>query len=409
MRRRTSLASAFLGATLLTATFPTPAQAAPTPTTPPNINPTQTKPTPTALHDPKPAVSAPQKGEAETAESANGPGQGADGRKTAANAPQKGEAERTGRERGAGLPGQGVGGPKVAKKTPVEDGIAGGERAVLGVGFGVGAGRVRQGDGVLYTARVRNSGAVRAEGVKVVVELPRGVGLLGASDEACVERGGGLVCTVGRLGVGESWDVVIEGMVKGGAEGVLVGRAQAVAGNAEGAGAEARISVKAGTDLAVRLQAPKRALAGERFVMVARVANRGAVAARKVRLAVGTERARIVALDGSCRSRGDEGRCELGRLNPGESVELRIGVIVDSDTRGVIGNFAATASTELGDTAPENNTAVALVEVVRPAEPLGEMLPATGADPKPLTALAFLLLGAGALLRRLGRTHGGLI
>jgi hypothetical protein len=78
-------------------------------------------------------------------------------------------------------------------------------------------------------------------------------------------------------------------------------------------------------------------------------------------------------------------------------------VAVDGDASGVIGNFAATASADVGDIEPENNTGVAPVRVVGPVVPAGRMLPATGTDPRPLAGLGVLLVVAGCLLRQFGR------
>ncbi|GAA3227707.1 hypothetical protein GCM10010468_56690 [Actinocorallia longicatena] len=277
-------------------------------------------------------------------------------------------------------------------------------RGVLNVGLGVEpGGKVRQGTVLSYVARVRNAGTAAASGVRVSVVLPAGVGLLGVGGDGCVEQGNGALCRVGSLEVGGSAAVTVSAVVKARAGGEQIARAVVSGGNAlEGSGT-ASVFVRPGTDLAVRLAAPRRAVAGRAFTMVARVVNRGSVAAGRVRVALGTERARIVGLAENCRARGDEGRCDLGRLAPGESATVRVRIVVDPDAHGVIGNFAATASADVGDVDPENNTAVALVEVVAPVVPQGRMLPETGTDPVPLAALGLMLVVTGCLLLRFER------
>jgi uncharacterized repeat protein (TIGR01451 family) len=270
------------------------------------------------------------------------------------------------------------------------------------------SGPVRSGGLLDYTVKVVNAGSGAAKNVRVVVSLPRGLAVIGVTPGDCAEQGSRVSCAFRSLAGGASAEISVGTIVKGDASGDLNTTVKAAAATTDPSPADNEASVtnlvRPGTDLAVKLAAPRRAEAGSLFTMAATVINHGPLKARNVRLAVGIEHSTFVTLGTAClRQNQTQSRCDLGRLGPGDQMTVTFQVRLAGTAAGVLGDFAATASADRGDTHPDDNVDIAPVKVVAPtaptaAVPTAALLPATGLDPVPLVGLAALLLGAGTLL-----------
>jgi uncharacterized repeat protein (TIGR01451 family) len=266
------------------------------------------------------------------------------------------------------------------------------------------AGRVRLGDLLDYTIKVRNEGPAAAKNVKVAVALPAGLAVIGATPDGCAEQGGqAVICGFRSLASGASAEISVGTVVKGDASGDLRTTAKVSASTPDPSLADneasATNSVAPGTDLAVKLAVPEQAGAGGLFTMRATVINHGPIKARNVRLGVGIERSTFVTLGADC-SRQDQthSRCDLGRLAPGDKMTLTFQARVGRTATGLLDDFAATVSADFGETHPDDNVAIARVEVLDSAVPSPPLLPATGSDSGSLGTFAVLLLGTGGLL-----------
>lgn len=265
------------------------------------------------------------------------------------------------------------------------------------------SGRVRSGGLLDYMVKVVNAGPGASKNVSVLVSLPRGVAVIGTTPGDCVEQGSRVSCAFRSLAVGASAEISVGTIVKGDASGDLKTTVKASAATTDPSPADNEASVtnlvKPGTDLTVKLAAPRQAEAGSLFTMAATVINHGPLKAKNVRLGVGIEHSTFVTLGADCfRQNQTQSRCDLGRLGPGDQTTVTFQVRLTGTAAGILGDFAATASADLGDTHPDDNVDIAPVKVLAPAVPTAALLPATGSDPVPLVRLAALLLGTGTLL-----------
>ncbi|MEO5876599.1 MAG: DUF11 domain-containing protein [Streptosporangiaceae bacterium] len=336
----------------------------------------------------------------------------------ALNAPQAFHSSPTAEEPAivhAGTPAA-TGARAVVRARRVEGSGAVAERSVgragqadLGVRIAAGpSGRVRLGGLLDYTIKVGNAGPEVATGVRVVVSLPAGLAVIGTTPGACAERGLRIACDFAELGSGASAEISIGTVVTGDAAGDLRTRVRATSDTADPTTADneatSTVRVEPGTGLVVKLSAPERAEAGGVFTMRATVINRGPLKATKVRLEVGIEHSRFRTLGERCaRERRTRSRCDLGALEVGATTTLAFQVQIADTATGTLGNFAATASADMGDTHPADNVANALVKVRTSMVATGGMLPVSGFDPVPTGTLAVLLLAVGGLLTAASR------
>src|SRR3954452_454399 len=83
-------------------------------------------------------------------------------------------------------------------------------QADLGVRMSAGpVGRVRLGGLLDYTIKVANAGPAAARNVKVVVSLPRGLGVIGVAPGGCAEQGLQINCGLRSLAAGASAEISV--------------------------------------------------------------------------------------------------------------------------------------------------------------------------------------------------------
>lgn len=252
-----------------------------------------------------------------------------------------------------------------------------GRAADLGVTLSAMPRPVRGGDLLGYTMTVWDAGP--GAGTRAAeLRLPDAVDVVSVRERGCVDSGRTVRCAFSRIAPRHSRAVHILGIVRPDASGTLRATARLVGPSDRAARddtAEADVPVTPGTDIAVRLDTPRRgrpgtgarrareAREGDVVPVRATVANRGPRTARKVTLNLGVHDATLVKMTGGKCSdlRKDRSgrylRCLLGRLRPGRSrtiaAYLRKG-------RGS-GTLAASTELDLGDTNPSNNVAMTVI------------------------------------------------
>ncbi|MBO2452099.1 hypothetical protein J4573_33775 [Actinomadura barringtoniae] len=233
--------------------------------------------------------------------------------------------------------------------------------------------RVKTGDVLDYAVQVHNAGPAAVGSATAVAWLPAQIAVISYDDGRCHERAATLRCPV-SLASGETRTVHILGIVKPAATGAFRVRAKAlwardpIPGNNHAALA-ARVAPS--TDVAVRLSAPRHMPRMGWAALAVTVVNRGPNPSRRVTLHVGAHGARLAAPAGHhCKITGDGagGRflhCALGWMASGAGHTLYVRVRPSSGGRVLVQDFAASASPELGDRRPGNNTATARVRPAR--------------------------------------------
>jgi hypothetical protein len=231
--------------------------------------------------------------------------------------------------------------------------------------------RVKTGDLVDYAVRLRNAGPASADAT-AVARLPAQLAAV-EYDPRCRERAGTLRCPV-SLPAGATRTVHILGIVKPHATGSFRVRAKASwSHDLDPANNRAALTtqVAPSTDVAVRLSAPHRMPSTGRTTLAVTVVNRGPHASRRVVLHLGAHGARLTApwwRHCKITREGADGqflRCSLGWMAPGDSRTLYVGARPAPGGRVLVQEFAASASPELGDRRPANNTATTRVRPAR--------------------------------------------
>ncbi len=224
-------------------------------------------------------------------------------------------------------------------------GSARAEKASLGLSVrAMPQGVARPGGLLDYRIVVHNPGARRVPRARMTVRKPEGVSVIGLA-RGCRERAARVVCELGALPPRSRRDVTIWGIVDSDARGP-----QRLVARAGGASARSVVRVRPGTDLAVRVVPPKKAVAGRSFVLRAQVANRGSHTARGVWLAAGSEAHR--------------GERRIGTLRPGASVWRSFTLRAPSDARGRVEVYATAGADRTGEVLPTNNSAITTIRII---------------------------------------------
>lgn len=224
-------------------------------------------------------------------------------------------------------------------------GSARAERASLGLSVTAQPrGAVRPGGLLDYRIAVHNPGERRVPRARMTVRRPEGVSVIGLA-RGCRERAARVVCELGALPPHARRDVVIWGIVDADARG-----RQLLVARAGGASARSVVRVRPGTDLAVRVRPPKRAVAGRDLVVRAQVVNRGPRTARGVWLAAGTEARR--------------GERRIGTLRPGGSAWRSFTLRAPSDAGKRVEVYATAGADLTGEVFPANNSAITTIRLI---------------------------------------------
>ncbi|WP_433329103.1 hypothetical protein [Spirillospora sp. CA-294931] len=227
--------------------------------------------------------------------------------------------------------------------------------AVLGVKMSTS--RARPGQLVAYTVTVSNRGAPTTHGLTVRLRLPRQVELIELSPASCAERRRVVRCALGDLRPGTSATVRATGIVAPGASGTLVAVADVHSGPDRTARSVIRTRVEPGTNLAVRIRAPRNARPHTRVPVLITVVNRGPRRSGRVTLLLGSHGTRLVPPRGPrCKIVRDGAtsrhvRCVLPSLPPGGHHTLHAAAHVNRQQY-----FAATVSSRRGEIRPDDNS-----------------------------------------------------
>ncbi len=263
------------------------------------------------------------------------------------------------------------------------------------------------GQTLAYTVTVTNDGPSDAQAVVVADTLPDGTTFLEAVPDSgsCSEAGGVITCTLGSLAAGDSVAILIDVLV--GADvpaGSTLTNAASVAsttpdpdpGNDD---ASVDTEVTADADVAVtKTGSPDPFVPGEPITWTIEVTNAGpsdAVDLVVTDLAGGG--LTIVDAPDGCEigAGGATVTCEQGTLAAGESITLT--VVTDTDTGLRRVENVVEVSSGTSDPVTANNRGGIEIDAVPPP------IAFTGLSSTPMIVLAWLLMGAGAVLVVIGR------
>jgi uncharacterized repeat protein (TIGR01451 family) len=223
---------------------------------------------------------------------------------------------------------------------------------------------VSQGDDITYTVTVTNGGPDTAENVVLTDDLPDGVNYVSATPDqgTCSQSGGVVTCELGEIADGTSVDVTI--VVETVTYGTLTNAASVSADTddpnaANDNDSEETTVIPGSCDLGVsKRAAPDPVTVGDLVSYTIDVQNDGPGTAAGVVLTddlpSGLAYVSATAEQGSCSESSGVVTCDLGNIDNGDSVRVRI--VVEAVNWGMIVNLVeVTSSTSESDVT--NNTA----------------------------------------------------
>ena len=212
-----------------------------------------------------------------------------------------------------------------------------------------------------YTIAVTNNGPSKATRVKVVDILPANVSFVSASDD-CSEAGGTVTCSLGRLRVGKSKEVIIVVGVDPTAASIV--NTASVSGKQTDPddtnnSATVNTDVSAEADLSVTKEADlDTVVAGEPLIYTVAVTNNGPSDATGVvvtdTLPAGVS---FASASAGCIEADGIVTCDIGSLSNGTSTKVIIEVTVGFLTTGIITNRVDVSGNET-DINPDDNSGV---------------------------------------------------
>ncbi len=246
--------------------------------------------------------------------------------------------------------------------------------ADLGVAVTASQKRANLGDVVGFTVTVWNSGPMTAPKPTATMRIPRGLAIVETGETTCAEQTRLLRCQLPSLPDGRARSIHILGIVKPNATGTLrvtaTARSTATDPVPTNDTATVALPVTPGTDLAVRLKAPAKAMRGAPMNVTATILNKGPRTADKVVLHLGAHKALLhTAPADRCRVLRQQGadqylRCNLGTLKQGAQRKVKATVVWHEPAlRARAQDFAVSAASAQGERSPENNVATAQVKL----------------------------------------------